>query len=508
MKMGGEININNDYSPSDNYSYTSGMFVLVHGNYDYVNRTISWEPTVADHSLPSSLYLSSKPAWFGDRPWPPFDPQNPSAATVTNIPPGYRYVLGVDPPTGPPNAAPFIGQVTMNPGSPAPTNTLITFAAPGAFDPDGTSVSCTWYFGDGASATGQSTTHMYRTNGTFNVQLNVTDGVNTSTTNLSIRITLVGVNLPPTASAGASPLGGVAPLTVNFNGTNSSDPDLSPITYRWDFGDGSAISTAANPSHTYTAAGLYTARLTVSDGTNTSTPSTVNISVANGGSGLVAAYGFEEGAGGSVADASGKNNNGSITAATWSNSGRYGKALSFNGSTALVTVPDSATLDVTSAITLEAWVNPSSTATSWRDILYKAPDTWFLMGFTPQGTPDFGGTFATGNVYGSGALPVNTWTHLAATYDGANMRFYVNGVLANTVAQTGAILTSTGDLSIGGDLLPHDSGPHFWAGLIDEIRIYNRALTAAEVQTDMNTPVIGTSSRPAAPTNLRVVSSQ
>ena len=507
MRMGGEININSDYSPSDNFSYTSGMFVLVHGNYDYVNRTITWEPAVADHNIPSSLYLTSKPAWFGDRPWPPFASDNPSAATVTNLPAGYRYVLGTDPPTGPVNNPP-VAKASAS-ASTAPTNTPISFSSAGSFDPEGSALSYLWNFGDGSSSTSPNPTHSFTTNGTFNVQLNVSDGVNTGSTNLSVRITLVGVNLPPTANAGATPTGGAAPLAVNFSSAGSADPDLTPITYRWDFGDGTAISTSANPSHTYSAAGLYTARLTVSDGTNTSAPSTVNISVANGGSGLVAAYGFEEGTGSNVADVSGNGNNGVITAATWNNSGRFGKALSFNGSSSLVTVNDSASLDMTSAITLEAWVNPSSTATAWRDILYKATDTWFLMGSTPQaGAPDFGGTFASTNVYGTGTVPVNTWTHLAATYDGATMKFYVNGVLANSRAQTGAIAASSGALSIGGDSIPHDSGPHFWAGLIDEVRIYNRALTAAEVQTDMNTPIIGTTSRPAAPTNLRVVSSQ
>src|SRR5262249_25604503 len=143
---------------------------------------------------------------------------------------------------------------------------------------------------------------------------------------------------------------------------------------------------------------------------------------------------------------------------------------------------------------------------SWRDIIYKATDTYFLMGSTPTNSaPDMGGTFASANVYGTGALPVNTWSHLAGTYDGATMKFYVNGVLVSSRAQSGAVTASTGALSIGGDQITHDSGPHYWAGLIDEVRIYNRALSATEVQTDMNTPVVGTVARPAAPTNLHVV---
>ncbi len=71
-----------------------------HGNYDVVNNAIVWSATNADHTIPNSLLYSGKPAWFGDRPWPPYNPAQPSAAAITNIPAGYRAVFGVDPPAG------------------------------------------------------------------------------------------------------------------------------------------------------------------------------------------------------------------------------------------------------------------------------------------------------------------------------------------------------------------------------------------------------------------------
>jgi hypothetical protein len=123
------------------------------------------------------------------------------------------------------------------------------------------------------------------------------------------------------------------------------------------------------------------------------------------------------------------------------------------------------------------------------------------MGNTPQGLPDMGGTFAAANVYGLAPLPLNTWTHLAGTYDGTTMLFYVNGIQVNSVAQTGAIATSTSPLFIGGDSI---SG-QYWTGLIDEVRVYNRALSASAIQTDMNNPVVGQPGRPAPPQNLHVV---
>src|SRR6266851_1065340 len=71
---------------------------------------------------------------------------------------------------------------------------------------------------------------------------------------------------PPVASISSSPNAGLAPLTVQFSSAGSSDPYGLPLTYSWDFGDGSPLSAAANPSHIYTANGTYTATLTVSNG--------------------------------------------------------------------------------------------------------------------------------------------------------------------------------------------------------------------------------------------------
>jgi hypothetical protein len=83
---------------------------------------------------------------------------------------------------------------------------------------------------------------------------------------------------------------------------------------------------------------------------------------------------------------------------------------------------------------------------------------------------------------------LNAWTHLAATYDGATLRLYVNGVQSASRALTGAIRTSTGALRIGGNNIW--TGEWF-AGLIDEVRIYNRVLSAAELQADMAVAVNG-----------------
>jgi hypothetical protein len=86
-------------------------------------------------------------------------------------------------------------------------------------------------------------------------------------------------------------------------------------------------------------------------------------------------------------------------------------------------------------------------------------------------------------------LPLRAWTHLAGTYDGAYLRLYVNGVLARSVPRTGPIFASTGPLRIGGSSIVTPWGNQYFAGRIDEVRIYGRALSTEEIQADMNTPV-------------------
>jgi Concanavalin A-like lectin/glucanases superfamily len=138
-------------------------------------------------------------------------------------------------------------------------------------------------------------------------------------------------------------------------------------------------------------------------------------------------------------------------------------------------------------MTLEAWVNPSLRRGVWKDVIYKGNDNYYLEADSTSGKPAVGGIFAgsNANAFGTAALTLNVWTHLAGTYDGGTLRLYVNGVQVSTLAKTGALTTSTNPLQIGGDSI---FGQYF-QGKIDEIRVYNRALSATEIQSDMNAPI-------------------
>jgi hypothetical protein len=156
-------------------------------------------------------------------------------------------------------------------------------------------------------------------------------------------------------------------------------------------------------------------------------------------------------------------------------------------------VPDSVSLNLTSALTVEGWVNPStlnSLDQGWCAAVAKehqnsGNDICYAL-YAAQGTgtgPALHVLIGSQDI-GVGApsvLPLNTWTFLAGIYDGTTLSIYVNGVLAASLPVSGAILVTSDPLRIGGDW----SGEMF-TGIIDDVRIYNSALNQSQLQTDMN----------------------
>ena len=122
----------------------------------------------------------------------------------------------------------------------------------------------------------------------------------------------------------------------------------------------------------------YRVRATDAAGNLSTYSNTAGATTPAAPSGLVAAYAFDEGSGTTVTDASGDGNNGTVTNTTWSTSGRYRGALSFNGTSSVVTIPDSPSLHLSSGMTLEAWVDPSTVNANYRDVIYKANDNFYL----------------------------------------------------------------------------------------------------------------------------------
>ncbi len=338
---------------------------------------------------------------------------------------------------------------------------------------------------------------------------NLTDGTryyfaaqaynSTTTSGYSGEINTVVGYAAPVANFTATPVSGTAPVTVSFTDTSTG----SVTAWSWNFGNGST-STSTNPSTTYSTVGTYSVTLTVtgSGGSNTATKTgyiTVSAPTSSSGtggstsvkSGLVAAYGFEELSGTQVIDASGYGNHGTISGATRVTTTQFGNVLRFNGSSNWVTINDSASLDLASGMTIEAWVYPTAIS-GWRTVTMKEQTSsasyWLYANddtSRPANVVNVGGTVW--QLSAGSQLPINTWSHLASTYDGATQKLYLNGVLAGSRAQTGAIALSSGALRIGGNSVWGE----YFAGYIDELRVYNRALTQAEISSDFTTAVVG-----------------
>jgi hypothetical protein len=245
----------------------------------------------------------------------------------------------------------------------------------------------------------------------------------------------------------------------------------------------------------------------VDDSGNLETPAAGTSVVISTSNTYVAGYSFDEPSGSTAADASGKGNTGTLTAATRV-PGKYGGALSFNGFSSWVTVAGSNSLNLTAAMTLEAWVKPAALG-GWEAVLLKEASNGLDYALYANESPSRPSGFANisgadREAYGTGALPVNTWSHLAATYDGATLKMYVNANLVGSTILSGPIRTSTNALRIGGDSIWGE----YFNGLIDEVRVYSRALQPGEIQTDMSTPV-GTpdSQAPTAPASLTATGS-
>ncbi len=119
---------------------------------------------------------------------------------------------------------------------------------------------------------------------------------------------------------------------------------------------------------------------------NTSSATTLGVTAIPG---LVAAYSFDEGAGTTLLDRSGNVNTGTIQGTVaWTTQGKNGGALTFNGTSNRVSVAPRRSLNVTSGVTLEAWVYPTANQSGWRAILQKEVDAWFLHAGSDAGRCD------------------------------------------------------------------------------------------------------------------------
>lgn len=170
--------------------------------------------------------------------------------------------------------------------------------------------------------------------------------------------------------------------------------------------------------------------------------------------------------------------------------GQVGQAFSLSGS-AYVQIPDSAALHMTTALTIEAWVKPAGLSTSFgkfitKDLFSQCGSPYFVFSLEVDQSgrkPAFAVAHSTAAgdvsyVMSSDPINVGQWSHLVATFDGRRVRIYVNGVLKGDAPAIKATLASSAmPLIIGRSAACGQGIP----GLYDEVSVYSRALTAAEI---------------------------
>jgi hypothetical protein len=212
--------------------------------------------------------------------------------------------------------------------------------------------------------------------------------------------------------------------------------------------------------------------------------------------GLVAGYRLDEGVGSTTADISGTNATGTLVSGPSWTTGKYNGALSFNG-TSYVDLGNPVPLRLTGSMTLSAWINIGANPADDGSIVAKLGSA----GWQLKTSPDTGVRTAAIQIssngsdsiqrYSAGVLTPGVWYHVAGVYDAAarTLQIYVNGVLDNGVL-SGSVPAAQFNAAFNVNIAQRTGAPGSFnfLGKIDEVHIFNRALTAAEIQTDMDLP--------------------
>jgi hypothetical protein len=172
--------------------------------------------------------------------------------------------------------------------------------------------------------------------------------------------------------------------------------------------------------------------------------------------------------------------------------------LSFNGSSSYVDLGNPTLLQIAGGMTWSAWVEAAADPADDGQIVAKADDAsgWQLKTSPDTGPHTFGvrvagATNTLAQRYSTTVRSLNVWYHVAGVYNASaqTLDIYVNGVLDNGTL-SGTIPASQINSAVNVNIGRRSGGSgYYFNGVIDDVRIYNRALSQAEIQADMNTPV-------------------
>lgn len=186
-------------------------------------------------------------------------------------------------------------------------------------------------------------------------------------------------------------------------------------------------------------------------------------------------------------------NPGTIVGGVTFSAGMVGQAFNLNGTDAYVQVSNAPNLQITGQITLDAWINPTVTGGRVIDKITAGGGDGYLLDTAGGKTRLIIGP----NVLsGATTLPTGVFTHVAGTFDGTTLVVYVNGVPDGSLVAAGAIPTNALTLRIGADSV----GANLFTGLIDEVEVFDRALTQPEIGAIVVAGSAGKCKTPIIPT--------
>ncbi len=312
--------------------------------------------------------------------------------------------------------------------------------------------------------------------GDYGVTCTVTDNAG-QTASQTLTIHVVANQAPRNVTITANPAildpGGSSTLSCL-----ASDPDNDPITYTWTAEAGTIGESGANvPFIAPEEVGVVTVSCTAADPSGASTTATFDVFVGrtilnlplDGGSGTdLSGYGHDAVVSGAVMTAG--------------HDGAANGALLFDGVDDVATVASEPTLNPTQQVSLGLWVRPG--ALPDRESFLISHGSWqnrWKLSLTPNARARWTVRTTAGTVDVDAAAPITSgaWVHLAATYDGTALKVYVNGQLSGQAPLTGLMAATDLPLMLG-QMLPTDAGYNF-AGSIDEVHVFNRALSDTEV---------------------------
>jgi len=199
--------------------------------------------------------------------------------------------------------------------------------------------------------------------------------------------------------------------------------------------------------------------------------------------GLVSRWTFEDGGDTTTAVDSQGGNDGTINGPTYTTNSQQGDhALSFDGMDDWVQVDDSADLSPTDAVSISAWVY--ATASKFQVVFDKGHDSyWLKVNDNEVSNAIFDATGTLHQLVSNDPVPTDSWHHLAASYDGATQRCYLDGSEIASQSLSVQIDDTTTQAAIGRHATNLNE---YWGGHLDDVRVYDRGLSASEVQSIAN----------------------